>query len=90
MIFVTVGNATQGFRRLIDAVDKLAEEVMFGDEAVFIQSGNNPMFFPSHCKHQPFLFMDEFAAKVQEANLIICHAGAGTFLHVIRAGRFLL
>ena len=87
MIFVTVGNATQGFRRLLDAVDRSAGEGAFGKETVFIQSGNNPGFRPSHCKHEAFLSMDAFETKIHEADLIISHTGAGTLWHALRAGK---
>jgi UDP-N-acetylglucosamine transferase subunit ALG13 len=87
MILVTVGNATQEFRRLLDAVDKLAVEGVFGNETVFIQSGNNPGFRPSYCKYEPFLTMEDFATKIREVDLIICHAGAGTLYHAFRAGK---
>ncbi len=87
MIFVTVGNPTQGFRRLIEAVDRLGGEGFFNEEMVLIQSGNNSDFRPSNCKHEPFLAMEDFEKKVNEAELIISHAGAGTLLHVIQAGK---
>jgi UDP-N-acetylglucosamine transferase subunit ALG13 len=87
VIFVTVGNATQGFRRLLDAIDRLAGEGVFGTETVFIQSGNNPDFRPTYCKHEPFLNMEEFERKIQEADLIISHTGAGTLLHTLQAGK---
>ena len=87
MIFVTVGNPTQGFRRLLDAVDRLGGEGFFNEEMVLIQSGNNAGFCPTNCKHEPFLAMEDFARKVNEAELIISHAGAGTLLHVIQAGK---
>jgi UDP-N-acetylglucosamine transferase subunit ALG13 len=54
---------------------------------VLIQSGNNSDFCPSNCKHERFFAMEDFANKVNEAELIISHAGAGTLLHVIQAGR---
>lgn len=87
MIFVTVGNATQNFRRLLDAVDKLAGQGQFKGEAVFIQSGNNADFEPLHCEQKPFLSMKEFEQCIEEANLTICHAGCGTLLHILRAGK---
>lgn len=87
MIFVTVGNATQGFRRLLDAVDRLAGEGLFRDDAVFIQSGNNPDFHPVHCKHEAFVPMDDFALKIQQAKIIISHGGTGTLFHALHAGK---
>jgi UDP-N-acetylglucosamine transferase subunit ALG13 len=87
MIFVTLGNATQGFRRCLDAVDLLAGSGFFGDEEVFLQSGNNPSFVASYCAQKSFLTVGEFVEKIQEASLVICHAGAGTLYHVFQAGK---
>jgi len=87
VIFVTVGNATQGFSRLLTAVDRMAGDGAFGKEMVFIQSGKNPAFRPAHCKHEPFLDMDSFETRIQEADLVISHAGAGALLHIFQAGK---
>ena len=87
MIFVTVGNPTQGFRRLLDAVDVMAGDEVFDGEPVFIQSGNNPEFQPRYCEQKPFLSMDEFKDSIAKAGLVICHAGAGTLIHILQAGK---
>jgi UDP-N-acetylglucosamine transferase subunit ALG13 len=87
MIFVTVGNPKQGFRRLLEVVNRLEGEGFFNQEKVLIQSGNNSGYNPSNCMQEPFLAMEDFSEKVNEAELIISHAGAGTLLHVIQAGK---
>lgn len=87
MIFVTIGNGTQNFRRLLRAVDDLAGNGFFNDEKVFIQTGNNPEFIPNHCEYTPFLSMEEFEHLMEDANLIICHGGCGTLLHSMRLGK---
>jgi UDP-N-acetylglucosamine transferase subunit ALG13 len=87
MILVTVGNATQGFRRLLDAVDRLAGEGAFGGDTLRVQSGHTRDFRPRHCRHQAFFSMDEFVALIHEASLIIAHAGAGTLFHALGAGK---
>jgi exopolysaccharide biosynthesis glucuronosyltransferase PssE len=87
VIFVTVGNATTGFRRLLEAVDELAEAGAFGNDYVFIQSGNNPGFKPRYCEHETFITMELFSKSIQEANMVISHGGAGTLMHVLRAGK---
>ena len=87
MVFVTVGNATQGFKRLLDAVDEAAGQGLFGDEPIFIQTGNNPDFHASHCEQQSFLRMSQFEALLRDSNLIISHGGAGTLINILRAGR---
>lgn len=87
MIFVTVGNATQGFRRLLDAADKAAQSGVFGNEPVFLQTGNNPNFRSSHCQQEAFLQMERFEEMLRTSSLIISHGGAGTLLQVLRAGK---
>jgi beta-1,4-N-acetylglucosaminyltransferase len=87
MIFVTVGNAKQGFRRLLNAVDDLARQGQFDGGEVFVQSGNNIYFKPLYCNHKPFLSMEEFDQCIKKASLIICHAGCGTLLHALKAGK---
>jgi UDP-N-acetylglucosamine transferase subunit ALG13 len=87
-IFVAVGNATQGFPRLLNAIEKLASENFFQGEEVLIQSGNNPDFQPIYCQCQPFFVLEEFEAKIRQADLVICQAGTGTLLQVLEAGQF--
>jgi UDP-N-acetylglucosamine transferase subunit ALG13 len=82
--FVTVGNATDGFRRLLDAVEALADAL---PAPLVIQSGHNPGFVSRHGLVRPFLPMEEFEDHVRRARLVIAHAGAGTVLHALAAGR---
>ena|SRR5688572_24392250 len=87
VIFVTVGNATTGFLRLLEVVDELAAAGAFGNDRVFIQSGNNPDFKPRYCEHETFINMELFSMCIEEANMVISHGGAGTLMHVLRAGK---
>jgi UDP-N-acetylglucosamine transferase subunit ALG13 len=86
MVFVTVGNATQGFRRLLDAVAEQAKNGVLKGEMVFIQSGHNPDFSSNFCQYRPFLSIDEFDEKMAKADLIICHGGC-TQLQAVRMGK---
>lgn len=87
MILVTVGNATQPFRRLLEAVERLAGEGAFAGEEVLMQSGHDGGFEPRHARRVPFLGPREFAEAVAAASVVICHAGAGTLWHVFGAGK---
>lgn len=87
MILVTVGNATQGFRRLFEAVDKISGEGLFGEETVIIQSGNDASFRALHCKQKDFLPLEEFTQLVRDAGVVICHGGAGTLYHCFSNGK---
>ncbi|MCX5720874.1 MAG: glycosyltransferase [Nitrospirae bacterium] len=85
MIFVAVGNGSQGFLRLLNAVEMLAGNGLLASDQVCIQGGNNPSFVPKFCKKYDFLSMDQFAKFIRDADLIIAHAGAGTLFHVLQA-----
>lgn len=86
MVFVTVGNATQEFRRLLSAVDALAGEGFFQHDSVFIQTGHSRSFHSQHCICTSFLSTDEFVQRMENADLIICHGGC-TQLQAIRLGK---
>ena len=86
MVFVTVGSARQGFRRLLEAVDRLAGSGVFGEDPVLMQVGYAAGFIPIHCEAKIFVSREEFQQLVQQASLIICHGGA-TSLEIIRAGK---
>jgi len=73
MIFVTVGTALQPFDRLVEAGDRLAEEL---DRSVFIQYGysNHKLKYATGVDFLDRLEHEEMAAK---AEVIIGHAGSG-------------
>src|SRR5207249_3978192 len=84
MTFVTVGNATDGFRRLLGAVATLAGDGLLPTPIV-IQSGHNPGFVSPHAVVRAFMPMEEFEDHVRRARLVISHAGAGTVLNAMAA-----
>ncbi|HLZ34153.1 MAG TPA: glycosyltransferase [Nitrospira sp.] len=86
MVFVTVGSASKGFRRLLEAVDQLAGAGAFGEDPVLMQVGPAAGFIPLHCEARTFVSREGFQQFVQQASLIICHGGA-TPLEIIRAGK---
>lgn len=77
MIFVTVGMEKFPFDRLIRAVDRIASEGTIGP--FFVQYGSSAAI-PEHCEHARFLRFDEMLGRVQDAELVISHAGAGSVL----------
>lgn len=83
-VFVSVGNAKQGFARLLDMVRSIAAEL---PGPIFIQHGHTPWPDCPPIQASAFLSMDEFALRVQQAEVVILHAGAGSVIHAVRAGK---
>lgn len=81
--FVSVGNAKQPFRRLLDAVAHLVPHL---PQPVIVQHGHTP-FASAACQVTAFMGMEEFARHIKTAELLILHAGAGSVIHAIEAGK---
>ena len=83
MVFVTVGNGRQPFRRLLQAVDLLAQAGELED--VFVQCGHTSDELPS-CTQKPFLTPAEFEESIRRADLVITHGGC-TQLTIVKMGK---
>ncbi|MCK9418611.1 MAG: multidrug MFS transporter [Nitrospirae bacterium] len=81
--FVSVGNATQPFDRLIEAVLRIASRL---PQPVIVQHGNT-LLQCTGCISRPFMEMTEFSQHVEKAELLILHAGAGSVIQAIQAGK---
>lgn len=79
---VSVGNATQPFPRLLQAVSAMARRL---PQPVVVQHGHTPFQASEGIVSTPFVAMDEFARLLAEASLVITHAGAGTVISALRA-----
>jgi UDP-N-acetylglucosamine transferase subunit ALG13 len=86
VVFVTVGNARQGFSRLVSAVDALCGSGAFGAEPVLVQRGHTGGEPLAHCQSVDFLPSDEFERHLGDASLVVCHGGT-TQLFAIRLGK---
>ena len=81
MIFVTVGTNEARFERLVEAAGRIP-----GDEELVIQTG--------HCRTAParaacvdFLPFDQMAEHARRARVVVCHAGVGSIMLALTAGR---
>lgn len=81
--FVSLGNALQPFARLLDGIGRLATQL---PQPVIVQHGHTP-FRDGACLSAPFLGMDEFIKHIRDADLLIMHAGAGSIMHAVEAGK---
>lgn len=82
VIFVTVGEQLP-FDRLIRAMDQWAAQ---RHEKIFAQIGSSA-YKPNHLQFKNFLEHDEYRIKMQEAQLIVGHAGMGTIISAIEMGK---
>lgn len=84
-IFVTVGLEVFPFDRLVGTID---DAVASGDlaEDVFIQYGRakHP---PVSAKGAAYLDHEEMIDSIARADVVVAHAGVGTFLHCHEAGK---
>lgn len=85
MIFVTLGSQKFPFDRLLQELDRLIEAGSI-TQPVFAQTGYST-YTPKHFTAQAFLDRDGFAAKMQEADLVITHAGTGAIIGAVKAGK---
>lgn len=88
MVFVTVGSQKFQFDRLLKKIDQLAEAGKIA-QPIIIQAGYCT-YQPIHCTAKTFLDHDEFAQMLDQADLIITHAGAGTIVGSIKRGKKLI
>ena len=80
---VSVGNARQPFPRLLSAITALEAKL---PPPVVVQHGHTPFACPQFTG-RAFMPMDEFAARLKQSQLIILHAGAGSILQAVDAGK---
>jgi UDP-N-acetylglucosamine transferase subunit ALG13 len=87
MIFVTVGEATRGFPRLLEAVERLAREGCFGSEDIIMQVGHTKTFRSTRAVVSPFFPPGTFDCLLRDARIVISHGGCGTILSALRVGK---
>lgn len=85
MIFVTVGSQKFQFNRLLEKVDELIDKGKITDK-VFAQIGVSD-YKPKNYKYIDFMSQNEFDKKIEEADLIITHAGTGVIVNSVKKGK---
>lgn len=76
MIFVTVGTHEQQFNRLVEYMDKWAEN---HDEEVIIQTGFST-YEPKKAKWQKLFLFKEMDANIKASRIVITHGGPSSFI----------
>ena len=83
MIYVTIGTMHLPFARLIRKMDEIARAT---DEKIVVQTGLDNLL-PEHCEHFDFKAREEVEAIQREARVIVAHAGIGSVIDALKAGR---
>lgn len=81
--FVSVGNAHQPFDRMLEMVKQVIRTL---PQPVTVQRGHTH-FECDECEVVDFISMDSFLSKISETELVIIHAGAGSVIHAVAAGK---
>jgi beta-1,4-N-acetylglucosaminyltransferase len=81
--FVTVGNGTQSFQRLFNALAKITAQL---PQPIVIQAGHNTVDLPD-CIVFDFVGQEQFEQLIDDHELIISHAGVGSILSALEHGR---
>lgn len=84
MVFVTVGTHEQPFNRLMREIERLVIADVLED--VVVQYGYCTML-PRGCRCESFLPYSEMHKLYSEADVVICHGGASTYMEVSTYGK---
>jgi len=84
-VFVTVGFENFPFDRLVELIDQSVEKNLI-PPPIMIQTGHSALE-PRFCPWKRFLPFDEIVAYVEDADIIVCHAGVGTTLLALSRGK---
>ena len=85
MIFVTVGSRPYQFDRLFKKLDSLYEDGTLTEE-MFAQVGTST-FVPKHYAFKDFITPEEFAIRIESADIIVSHGASGSIMKALNAGK---
>lgn len=88
MIFVTLGTQKFPFDRLIKMVDQLVCQGVISEE-VIMQTGTS-QYQPLYCQSAAYYDEATFHKLIEQSHVVIAHAGVGTIMSVLQAGKKLI
>lgn len=88
MILVLLGTHELPFTRLLNEIERLKREGIINDE-VFVQNGNTK-FQSELLTLKSFVSYDEMDQLVEQADLIITHAGTGSIISGLKKNKIII
>ena len=85
MIFVTVGSRNYPFDRLFKKLDELYEDGTLM-EPMFAQIGTST-YKPKYYQYKDFISPEEFASRIQEADIVVSHGASGSIMKALNSGK---
>lgn len=86
LILVCVGASEYKFDRLLKIVDELCDEKILSGKDIIAQIGNTD-YTPKNYKSFNLIGRDDFQKYMEEAELIITHAGTGSVIPPLKLGK---
>lgn len=86
LILICLGASEFGMDRLLKYVDELCDEGFLDGREIIAQTGASE-YVPVHYKAFKLIAREEFATYVQNADLIITHAGTGSVIPPLKKGK---
>lgn len=87
MIFVILGTQDKQFPRLLDAIQKQIDNGNISkSEKIIVQAGSTK-YKSNNMEIKDYIGVRKFEELIEQADLIICHAGVGTILTALKKNK---
>lgn len=86
MILITVGSSEFQFNRLLKNIDELCEKKIIEGSEVIAQVGYST-YIPKYYRYFEMIDKEQFNKYLEDASLIITHAGVGTIISSLKKKR---
>ena len=86
MILVCVGASEYKFNRLLKIIDELCDENILNGNEIIAQIGSTE-YKPRNYKNFRMIGREDFQRYINEADLIITHAGTGSVIPPLKLGK---
>ena len=87
LIFVTLGTQDKAFPRLLEAIQRQIDNGNISKEEKIIVQAGCTKFKSKHMEIKHYMSIKKFEQLVEEADLIISHAGVGTILTALKKNK---